>query len=94
MTIKGIGRISKKEATQILTDEGREAVKDGLISTEELGTMYKLEMVRKSSKTGKYGETLNANYNHVPDCIKDDLSPEQIAAVVDALYDAYSAGKN
>ena len=42
MKIKGIGTISKKEAMSILTREGREAVKNGDITTQELGEMYKL----------------------------------------------------
>ncbi len=46
MKIEGIGTISKEEAMKILTREGREAVKSGDITTEELGEMYKLEMVK------------------------------------------------
>ena len=55
MKINGIGTIKKEEAMKILTREGREAVKSGEITTEELGRMYKLEMVKKLSKIGKYG---------------------------------------
>lgn len=48
MKIKGIGTISKKEAMSILTREGREAVKNGDITTQELGEMYKLEQVKRA----------------------------------------------
>lgn len=57
MKIKGIGTISKEKAMSILTREGRKAVKTGLITTEELGQMYKLDQVEKASKIGKHGET-------------------------------------
>ena len=93
MTIKGIGRVSKKEVMSILTRDGRESVKAGEITEEELAEMYKLEMVRKASKIGNMPEAFNASYERVPEQIKD-LSPEQIAAVVDALYQAYNDGKN
>ena len=51
MKIKGIGTISKKEAMSILTREGREAVKNGDITTQELGEMYKLEQVKGLAKS-------------------------------------------
>ena len=93
MTINGIGRVSKKEAMSILTRDGREAVKDGEITEEQLAGMYKLEMVRKASKIGNMQEAFNTSYDRVPKGIKE-LSPELIASVVDALYDAYNDGKN
>ena len=45
MRINGIGVVSKKEAMSILTKEGREEVKNGGITIEELGEMYKLEHI-------------------------------------------------
>ena len=73
MKINGIGTIKKEEAMKILTREGREAVKSGEITTEELGRMYKLEMVKKLSKIGKYGCTFAEHYNRVPQEIADKL---------------------
>ena len=93
MKINGIGTIKKEEAMKILTREGREAVKSGEITTEELGRMYKLEMVKKLSKIGKYGCTSAENYNRVPQEIADKLSPEEIAELVDSFYDCYSDGR-
>lgn len=43
MKIAGIGTISKEKVMSVLTREGREAVKSGDITLEELGDMYKLE---------------------------------------------------
>ena len=93
MTIKGIGRVSKEEAMEILTRDGREAVMAGEISVDDLAKMYKMEMVKRSSKIGNMPSAFNASYDRVPEQIKD-LAPEQIAAVVDALYQAYDDGKN
>lgn len=50
MKIKGIGNIKKEKAMDILTREGREAVKSGEITLGELGEMYKLEQIKKSVK--------------------------------------------
>ncbi len=93
MRINGIGIIKKEEAMKILTTEGRKAVKSGDISMDELGAMYKLEMVKRASKIGRMNDTFNANYERVPEGIKDKLTPEEIAELVDAFYDCYSAGK-
>lgn len=57
MKIQGIGVVNKKEAMSILTREGKEAVKNGEITEGELGTMYKLEQVKKVCKFGGFGDT-------------------------------------
>lgn len=94
MKINGIGTIKKEEAMGILTKEGREAVESGEITTQELGAMYKLEMIKKASKIGKYGDTFSQNYKRVPEKIAEKLSPEEIAELVDNFYDCYSDGEN
>ncbi|MCI7108015.1 MAG: hypothetical protein MR945_09060 [Agathobacter sp.] len=77
---------------QILTLDGREALEEGELTPKELEGMYKYELIRKASKIGSMQATFDANYKRVPDAVKE-LSPEIIASVVDALYDAYSEGK-
>lgn len=94
MKIKGIGTISKDKAMEILTREGREAVKSGDITPEELGEMYKLEMVKRSSKIGNNGETFRASYKWIPEDLKEELAPEQLGKLVDSFYECYGAGKN
>lgn len=94
MKIQGIGVISKAEAMQILTKEGREAVKSGDITTQELGEMYKLEQVKKSCKIGKFGDTFTANYSRIPDGLKEKLTPQELAELVEAFYKCYGDGKN
>ena len=93
MKINGIGIISKEKAMEILTKDGREAVKAGEITTEELGEMYKLEMVKRSSKIGDTPDTFRESYKWIPDGLKDKLSPEELGQLVDSFYNCYSAGK-
>lgn len=94
MRIKGIGTISKEKAMEILTREGKEAVKSGEITLEELGEMYKLEMVKRASKIGTCGDTFRESYKWIPDDLKEELTPEQLGKLVDQFYECYGAGKN
>lgn len=94
MRINGIGMVRKDEALKILTREGREAVKSGEITLEELGQMYKLEQVKKSSKIGRCGDTFRVNYDRIPEDLKDQLTPDQLGRLVDAFYECYGEGKN
>lgn len=94
MKIKGIGTIRKEDAMSILTREGREAVKAGEITIEELGEMYKLEMVKKASKVGRNSDTFRESYKWIPEDLKEELTPEQLGKLVDSFYECYGAGKN
>ena len=94
MKIKGIGTIRKADAMSILTREGREAVKSGDITLEELGDMYKLEMVKRSSKIGCNSDTFRESYKWIPEDLKEQLTPEQLGKLVDSFYECYGAGKN
>lgn len=94
MKIKGIGTISKEKAMEILTREGREAVKAGEITLEELGEMYKLEMVKRLSKIGRNNDTFRESYKWIPDELKEELAPEQLGRLTDSFYECYGAGKN
>lgn len=94
MKIQGIGVISKTEVMQILTKEGRESVKSGDITTQELGEIYKLEQVKKACKIGKYHDTFAANYSRIPDGLKEKLTPQELAELVETFYKCYGDGKN
>ena len=94
MRIKGIGTISKEKAMEILTREGKEAVKSGEITLEELGEMYKLEQIKKASKIGNFGDTFRESYKWIPEDLKEKLTPEQLGKLTDAFYECYGAGKN
>ena len=94
MKITGIGTIRKEDAMSILSREGKEAVKAGEITTEELGEMYKLEQVKKASKIGSNGDTFRESYKWIPDDLKEQLTPEQLGKLTDSFYECYGAGKN
>lgn len=94
MRIKGIGTISKEKAMKILTREGRKAVRDGEITTEELGEMYKLQKVKEACTIGTCTDSFNSSYEWIPDELKEELTPEQLGALTEAFYKCYGAGKN
>lgn len=93
MYIKGIGTIRKDEAMSILTADGKTAVRNGDIALDELGEMYKLEMVKRLSKIGSMQSTFSECYKWIPEDLKSELSPENLAKLTDRFYDCYSAGK-
>ena len=93
MKITGVGVINKKKALSILTREGREAVKAGEITIEELGEIYKLDLIKKSSKIGNMEDTFRESYKWIPEDLKEQLTPEQLGKLVDNFYSCYSAGK-
>lgn len=93
MYIKGIGTIRKYEAMSILTADGKNAVRNGDITLEELGEIYKLEMVKKASKIGSMQSTFSECYKWIPDDLKAELSPKHLAELTDRFYDCYSAGR-
>lgn len=94
MKIKGIGTISKEKAMEILTREGRKAVRDGEITTEELGEMYKLQKVKEACAIGTCADSFSSSYKWVPDELKEELTPEQLGKLTEAFYKCYGAGKN
>lgn len=94
MRIKGIGTISKEKAMEILTREGRKAVRDGEITTEELGEMYKLQKVKEACKIGTCADSFNNSYEWIPNELKEELTPEQLGALTEAFYKCYGSGKN
>lgn len=93
MKISGIGVIKKEKAMKILTAEGKKAVKDGLISTEELAELYKIKQVKKHSKIGKFPDSFSESYKWIPDDLKEQLTPDQLGRLVDAFYSCYGSGK-
>lgn len=94
MRIKGIGTIAKAKAMEILTAEGRKAVKSGDITTEELGKMYKLQKVKEACTIGTCTGSFYSSYEWIPEELKEELTPEQLGALTEAFYNCYGAGKN
>lgn len=93
MKITGVGVINKNKAMSILTREGCEAVKSGEITIKELGEIYKLDLIKKSSKIGNMEDTFRESYKWIPEDLKEQLAPEQLGKLVDNFYSCYSAGK-
>jgi len=94
MRIKGIGIIAKDKAVEILTADGKRAVRDGDITTEELAEMYKLQKVKEACKIGTCTDSFNRSYEWIPEELKEELTPEQLGALTEAFYKCYGAGKN
>ena len=94
MKIAGIGQVKKSEVLSVLTAEGKKSVKDGSMSLEEAGYIYKVEQVKKASDCGKFGDTFAANYKRIPADLKDALTPAQLGSLVDAFRQCYEDGKN
>lgn len=82
--------LKKTEALKVLTKEGKKAVKDGTITQDELAAIYKMELVQRQSIIGNYPSTFNANFDRIPDTLKDKLSPAELAELVDAFYRCYN----
>lgn len=94
MKVNGIGNVTKKELTSILTKEGLLSVKDGSLTMAQLACMYKYEMARKNSIIGSCEGTFRINFDRIPEEIIDKLSPQEIGKLVDSFYKCYGDGKN
>mgnify|MGYP003295577196 CR=1 FL=1 len=68
--------------------------KNKVITKDELIGMYRVYRVKQLSKIGKYNDLFSCNLDRVPESIYNNCTFQQIADCVDALYDAYGAGKN
>lgn len=56
--------------------------------------MYKLEMVKRSSKIGRNSDTFRESYKWIPEELREELTPEQLGRLTDAFHECYGAGKN
>ena len=77
----------------IFTAEAKTAVKNGDLTVRDLLDMDKYQKIKKLSKIGSFPSMFGANYDRIPEGVFDKLPAEDLAALVDAIYDAYSAGK-
>lgn len=93
MMIKGMGNIAKKEISSILSKEGLATLKEGELSWEEAASLYKIKKVEEKSKIGKFADLFQANYSRIPENLQEELSPENLAALVDAFYTCYGEAK-
>lgn len=83
----------KKLNLGIFTEDAKASVKSGDLTIRDLLDMDKMNKVKKLSKIGVFQGMFSANYDRIPEGIFDKLTAEELAGLVDAIYDAYSAGK-
>ena len=79
-------------ALSILTNDGLECIKDGTFDIDWVLFQYKKSKVEKISKWGSFGETFNANWNRIPITIKEKLTAEELAELVDIIKNTYDDG--
>lgn len=86
MKINGIGNVKQSDVLSVLSEDGKQALKDGTLTQAEAAQIYKLEMIKRASKIGRFEDTFSAIYNRIPAEIEDRLTPGEIAALIDAIY--------
>ena len=77
----------------IFTDEMYQAIKSGEMTMRDAYSMSKHEEVKRLSQIGTFGDTFYKNYERIPESLIDKLTASEIAELVDAFYECYSAGK-
>lgn len=77
----------------IFTEDAKASVKSGDLTIRDLLDMDKMNKIKKLSKIGAFQGMFSANYDRIPDGIFEKLTAEELAGLVDAIYDAYSSGK-
>jgi len=80
-------------ALGILTEDGRNSLRNGLTTMDDVLGWYKIDCVEKLSKWGAYGETFRRNWERIPEGVVEALPAEQLAQLVDAIQQAYDDGK-
>lgn len=78
----------------IFTEDARLSVRSGDLTLKDIMRMDKRQKVMALSKIGPFEATFQANYSRIPEGLFDKLQPADLAALVDAFYQAYSDGKN
>lgn len=78
----------------IFTEDARMSVRSGDLTIQDILCMDKRRKVMVLSKIGPFEATFQANYSRIPEGLFDKLQPADLAALVDAFYQAYSDGKN
>ena len=74
----------------VFTDTTKECVQAGEMTISDLIAMDKYEKVRKFSIVGSYGDTFRSNLDRIPEGLFEKLTPEELAALVDAFYQCYN----
>ena len=92
--VQGVGKVKLDDAMDILTREGKEAVKKNEISLAELGGMYKCRLVQNKAKCGSFEGTFNKCWMRIPASLKEYATVEDLATTVDTFNECYADGMN
>lgn len=82
----------KLDALTHLTREGINSILNGFSDIEWAVFEKKYANVKKLSKCGSYGATFEANWDRIPKGLKEKLSAEELAKLVDTIKAAYDDG--
>lgn len=85
--------VTAVKALATLTSEGRQSMKDGNWTIEDLLDQYKLTQAQKLSKWGEFQSTYEACMKRIPDRIIAKLSADELAELVDQIKATYDQGK-
>lgn len=84
--------VEKLEAIASLTREGINSILSGSLDLDWAVSEKKYSDTKKLSKWGSFGETFQANWARIPAGLKDKLTAEELAELVDTIKAAYDDG--
>lgn len=79
----------KLESLTHLTREGINSILNGFSDIEWAMFEAKYSNAKRLSKWGAYGATFEANWNRIPKGLREKLSAEELAELVDTIKAAY-----
>ena len=83
-----------EQGTRLLNDEQIKRICDTFDIKEETLKFSKRNLVKKISRIGKKDEVFNTNYELIPMDLRNKLRGEELANLVDLLYQRYEDGKS
>jgi len=84
--------VEKLEAIAGLTREGINSILSGSLDLDWAVFEKKYSDAKKLSKWGAFGATFEANWDRIPSGLKDKLTAEELAELVDTIKAAYDDG--
>lgn len=84
--------IEKLDALSHLTREGINSILNGFSDIEWAVFEKKYSDTKRLSKWGAFGATFEANWERIPKGLKDKLTAEELAELVDTIKAAYDDG--
>lgn len=82
------------EALTIFGPEFYESLDEGDSTIEQAIKSYKIYAVQQKARIGSFETAFNYQWSLIPPGVKEKCSVEELAILVDALYDQYRNGQN